>query len=68
MADRPYVSPEDLKRADELIVRQRDVWAEMTSIDTAIGDGVRWRELRDEMNALMDQIGAILQAGSDPPT
>ena len=64
MTNRPYVSPEDLNRADELIVRQRAVWAEMTAIDTTSGDGAHWRELRDEMNRLMDQIGAILGTSS----
>jgi hypothetical protein len=68
MSDRPDVSPEDMKRADELIVRQREVWAEMTSIDTTSGDGLRWRALRAEMNELMDRIGAILQVSSDPFT
>lgn len=68
MPERPYVSPEDLERADELIVRQRAVWAEMTAIDTTSGDGAHWRELRDEMNGLMDQIGAILGPRSDPAT
>ncbi len=67
MANRPYVSPEDQRRADALIVRQRAVWGEMTSIDATSGDGAHWRELRDEMNGLMDQIAAILQGNSDPP-
>jgi len=60
MTDPRHVRPKDLDRADELIVRQRAVWAEMTSIDTTSGDGAHWRELRDEMNRLMDEIGAIL--------
>ena len=66
MANRPPLSPEDMKSADEMISRRREVWAEMLSIDTSRGDSDRWLQLRSEMNELMDRIAEICQVRSDP--